>query len=243
MFAIPQKIHILKFIGEQGVVSLDDIIRHLSQPDKSESIRRALYKLGVVQLHYPGIKHGVWFINKPELYELLSCYFPDLPLLQVRSFQFTHILHNLELNRIRTAVEKSKQIVIDEWWSENYIHALSPALSSEASSPNIPDAIFWRKRLDGSRQQFFLEYERTLKNRDRYEDIFSSYVKREGVGNRNVIYICLTPYIRKALLSIEARMAQTGKLEGTGLYFQFVTLESFYKTYGNEQSNKEVSAI
>ncbi len=241
MRAIPQRIQILKFIGEQGIVSIADVASYLSHPNKSESIRRTLYKLGVAQFKYPYVKHGLWFIDKPQLYELLSCYFPNLPLFEVRPVPVPYIPHYLGINGIRTAIQKSSQIIIDEWWSENYIRAITPASLIRAGNIVIPDAIFWRKRPDGTRQQFFLEYERTLKNRDRYVDIFSSYAKREGVQNRNVIYVCQTPNIRKELISVEDRMAQTGKLEGTGLYFQFVTLESFYKTYGGEQLKKEAS--
>jgi len=238
--AIPPKIQILKFVWEQGIVTVDDVTRHLFQPDKFRAVRIALHKLGVAHIKYPGIKHGIWFIDKPELYDLLSCYFPDLPSFEVRPVPVIQFLHYLEINRIRTAIQNSSQIILDEWWSENYIRVLDPAWRGRADNSIIPDAIFWRKRPDGTRQQFFLEYERTLKNRERYTDIFCYYAKREGVQNRNVIYICQTPYIRQALVSIEARLAKVGKLEGTGLYFQFVTLESFYKTYGDQPINKEI---
>lgn len=235
----PQKIQILKFIGEQGIASIADIASFLSQPEKSESIRRTLYKLGVGQIKLAGIKHGIWYINKPELYKLLNCYYPFLPLYEIRPIASTLFPHYLEINRIRIAIQKSSQIVIDEWWSEHYIRAITPVWRNKAGNSIIPDAIFWRKRPDGTRQQFFLEYERSLKNKERYEDIFCSYAKREGVENRNVLYICGTSTIRKELLSIEERLAQLGKLEGAGIYFQFVTLESFYKTYSNEQITKE----
>ncbi len=236
---VPQKIQILKFIGEQRIASIADVASFLSHPDKSESIRRTIYKLGIGQIKQPGIKHGIWYINKPELYKLLNYYYPSLPLYEIKPVPSPEFLHYLEINRIRTAIQKSSQIVIDEWWSEHYIRALTPVWRSRAGNSIIPDAIFWRKRPDGTRQQFFLEYERTLKNKERYEDIFCSYAKREGVENRNVLYICQTPTIRKELLSVEERLAQTGKLEGVGIYFQFVTLENFYKTYGGEQITKE----
>lgn len=238
MRVIPPKIHILKFVWEQGIVSVDDVTRHLFQSDKFQAVRVALHKLGLAHKKYPGIQHGVWFIDNPALCETLNSYFPDLPSIEVRHIPVIQYLHFLEINRIRTVIEKSSKIVIDEWWAENYIRALDPS-SNRSMHPIIPDAIFWRKRKDGTRQQFFLEYERTLKNKDRYEDIFCSYAKRDGVHNRNVIYICQTPNIRKELLSVEARLAQRGKLEGVGLYFQFITLESFYKTYGDEQFTGE----
>ena len=235
MHAVPQKIQILKFIGEQGIVCLDDIARYLSFSGKTESLRRALYKFDIAQVQYPGIKHGVWFIDKPALFDLVSCYYPDLPPFEVSRIPAPQFLHYLEINRIRIAIQKSTKITVDEWWSENHIRALN----LKSDKLNTPDAIFWRKRQDGSRKIFFLEYERTLKNRERYEGIFCSYAKREGVENRNVIYICQTPYIMQALLKIEARLAKTGKLPGVGLYFQFATLEGFYKAYGIDQSKQE----
>jgi len=236
---IPQKIQILRYIGEQGIVSVDDIACHLSFPDKAQSIRRTLYKMGVSQVKYPGIKHGVWFIDKLGLFDLLNIYYPDFPQFEIKSIPVPQFLHYLEINRIRAAIEKSPEIIVDEWWSENLICAYNSSSFLDLSNSNIPDAVFWRKRQDGSRQQFFLEYERTLKNRDRYEDIFCTYAKQEGVQDRNVIYICQTPYIRKTLLNIETRLAQTSKLAGAGLYFQFVTLEGFYNSYGYEHVKKE----
>ena len=239
MRAIPPKIHILRFIGEQGIASVADVTHHLFEPQKFHAVRIALHKLGVSHTQYPGIRHGIWFINKPELYSLLSNYFPHLPAFQVRPIPLHLVLHYLELNRIRTALQKSNQFVIDEWWSETYIRALPFVVRSRISGIKIPDAIFWRRRKDGGRRQFFLEYERTLKNKERYKEIFCSYAKRQGVEGRNVLYICSTEAIREELLAIEARLAQMGKLEGRGLHFQFVTLESFYKTYGDPQTKKE----
>ncbi len=237
----PQKIQILKFIGEQGIASIADLASFLSQPSKSESIRRTLYKLGVAQIKQPGIKHGIWYINKPELYKLLKCYYPNLPLYEIKPVPAPQYQHYLEINRIRTVIQKSSQITIDEWWSEHYIRAITPVWRNKAGNSIIPDAIFWRKRPDGTRQQFFLEFERSLKNHERYADILCSYANREGVQNRNVLYICKTSEIRKELMTVEARLVQTGKLEGAGIYFQFVTLESFYKTYGSEQFTKETN--
>jgi len=237
--AIPPKIHILRFVGEQGVVSVDDVTRHLFLPDKLSAVRIALYKLGLAHVKYKDIKHGVWFIDKPELFELINSYFPELPLFQIHIIPVAYYLHSLEINRIRTTLEKSNQISVDEWWSENYIRFLPSSIRSKFCTSQTPDAIFWIKKQDGTRQQFFLEFERTLKFKERYEEIFLSYAGRHDVQKRNVLYICQTQHIREELLNIEAKMAKAGKLEGTGLYFQFVTLASFYKTYSNEQLKNE----
>ena len=47
MRAIPQKIYILKFIGEQGIVTVSDVTRYLFQSDKSDVIRITMHQLGI----------------------------------------------------------------------------------------------------------------------------------------------------------------------------------------------------
>ena len=237
MREIPQRIKILKFVGEQGIVTLSDVARHLSKPEKIESIRITLHNLGVSKMRYRHEKHGIWFIENPKLYNLLTYYYPGYPLMEVEPVIDNHIPHYLELNRIRIALEQTSQIALDEWWSEHYIRALPESLKGGFNSTNYPDAIFWRKLPDGSRQKYFLEYERNLKNRDRYNEIFASYSKREDVYDRNVIYLCHTPTIRRNLITIEHTLAQTGQLQTEGLHFQFVELESFYQSHHSH--NKE----
>lgn len=236
MRVIPQRIHILKFIGEQGIVTIPDVDRHLFQSQKSAYVRVTMHELGIAHMKYREVPNGIWYINDPKLYELLKSYFPALPAFDVRPVVLHHVDHSLELNRIRTALTKTDLVIIDEWWSENHIKALP---NSDFASGKIPDAIFWRRRQDGSHQKLFLELERTLKNKDRYEDIFRGYAMREDVRDGNVIYLCGTPIIKEELLAIEKKLVAAGKLEGTGLSFQFVTLESFYKTYNYQPKKKE----
>jgi hypothetical protein len=235
--AIPQKIHILKFVGEQGIVTIPDVARHLFQSDKLSYVRVTMHELGIAHMKYRDIPNGIWYIDNPKLFELLKSYFPQLPPFEVRPVTLHYVDHSLELNRIRTAFTKSNLISIDEWWSEDYIRALP---NFDFGNIKTPDAIFWRKRQDGTRQKVFLEYERTLKNKDRYKDIFRNYSKHKDVKNRNVIYLCQTSTIREELLEVENKLAAIGKLEGAGLYFQFVTLENFYKTYDNQTTTKEI---
>jgi len=237
---VPQKIQILKFVGEQGIVSVGDISRHLFRSDKFRIVRSTLYDLGVAHIRYRNVYGGLWYIDNPKLFELLGTYYPKLPAFEVTPIYDHYILHYLELNRIRSVFEHSRQIIIDEWWSEHYMRALPPALRVKVSNPKIPDAVFWRKKPDGTRQQFFLEYERSLKNKERYEEIFSIYARHPDIQNNNVIYLCDTPDIREELLAIEQRMARTGKFDKAGLCFQFFTLENFYENYENEQSKKEI---
>jgi hypothetical protein len=237
MDAIPQKIKILKFVGEQGIVTLSDVARHLSKPDKFDSIRMTMHQLGISHMKYRKESHGIWFIENLKLYELLASYYPGYPVLDVEPVFDNHIPHYLELNNIRIALEQTNQIAIDEWWSERYIRALPESLKGGFSGANCPDAIFWRKLPDGSREKYFLEYERNLKNRDRYIDIFGAYSKRQDVYNRNVIYLCHTHKIRRNLITIEHNLAQTGHIEAEGMHFQFVELESFYQSH--RSNNKE----
>ncbi|MBF0489353.1 MAG: hypothetical protein HQL15_01875 [Candidatus Omnitrophica bacterium] len=241
MRAIPQKIQILKFIGEQGIVTLSDVARHFLCPDKSSYIRVALYKLGIAHSKYPEIPNGIWFIDNPKLYELLKLYYPDFPQLEVRPLSLGRVPHCLELNRIRTTFTQTHLITIDEWWSERCLWALPLSFRANFCSEKIPDAIFWRRRKDGSRQKYFLEYERTLKSKDRYDDIFRTYAKRQEVKDRNVIYICATAHIKEELQNIEKCLVKSGRLPDAGLYFQFITLEGFYKTHSNNPINEDKS--
>ena len=238
MRAIPQKIQILKFIGEQGIVSVADVARHLLKPDKFEVARITMHQLGISHMKYREIEHGVWFIQDQKLYDLLASYIPGFPILEAYSVADHHIPHYLELNRIRTTLEQTKQITLDEWWSENYIRALPSSLKEGFNSNNLPDAIFWRKRSDGTRQKFFLEYERSMKSKGRYVDIFRNYIKRPDVKNHNVIYLCHTSTIQQNLISIERSLFKEGLIDSADVHFQFVELQSFYQSH--QLSKREV---
>jgi len=231
MRAIPQKIHILKFIGEQGIVTIQDVSRHLYNEDKYSYVRVTMYELGIAHLKFRDIPNGVWFIDNQDLYDRLKDCFKGFPRIIVKPPILNHLLHYLELNRIRTTFTKSNLISLDEWWSENYLRALSLEERGNFDHSVIPDAIFWLKGRDGSRQKYFLEYERTLKNPQRYELIFNFYAKRHDVKDRNVIYICATQRIKRELQKIEERLAKHGKIPGVGLYFQFITLDGFYREH------------
>ena len=94
MAFIPQKIRILKFIAEQGIVTVDDINRGLFKNDKSSSIRVTLHKLDIGHAKFGHIKHGVWYIDKPELFDLLRTYFPHIPALEAPVLAHT-LFHSL----------------------------------------------------------------------------------------------------------------------------------------------------
>lgn len=241
MGGVPQKIQILRFIVEQGVVTLDDIERFLRGENHAAAIRVALYKLGISHIKYGKIPHGVWFVDDPQTVELLKKYYKDLPQLSTRKVHLHHIPHALGINRIRNILYLTPYLKIDTWWSENYIRTLSPRMRFGISLARIPDAIFWRLRSDGSRQKFFLEFERTLKSKSRYVDIFQYYANRKDVLKKNVLYICGTETIQEELIKIEEFLVKSGKLESTGLYFQFITFEDFCRQHSTQPKQKEES--
>lgn len=231
MGRIPKKIKILKFIVEQGVATLDDITDHLGSQNHTNSIRVSLYQLGISHIKYGEIPHGVWCACNPSPAKLLKTYFKDLPEIYIRKIHPHYIPHSLGLNRIRIILSQIDYFKIDTWWSENYIRSLSPRMRFGISLARIPDAIFWRLRGDGSRQKFFLEYERTLKSKSRYVNIFQYYANRKDVLNKNVLYICGTETILEELKKIEEFLVKSGKLEACGLYFQFITFDSLCQQY------------
>ena len=239
MNSIPKKIQILKFIVEQGVVTLDDIRRYLRSQNHTDSIRVTLYQLGVSHIKYGKIPYGVWYVNNLRSVELLNMYYRDLPQLSIRKVHLHHIPHALGINRIRVILEQTPYIKVDSWWSENYIRSLSPRMRFGISLAKIPDAIFWRLRSNGSRQKFFLEYERTLKSKSRYLEIFQYYANRKDVLNKNVLYICENETIKEELEKIEEFLVKSGKLESSGLYFQFITFKQFYYQHLSQPKQKE----
>ncbi len=228
---IPKKIRILRFVIEQGVVTLDDIRCFLGNQDRKDSIRVTLYKLGASHVKYGKISHGVWYINNAGSLELIKTYYPDLTQIVIRKVYLHHIPHALGINRIRIILCQNLKVDIDTWWSENYIRSLSPRQRFGISFTKIPDAIFWRLRSDGSRQKFFLEYERTLKSKSRYTEIFQYYANRKDVTKRNVLYICADEIIKDELEKIEKFLVKSAKLESAGLYFQFITFKSLVHQY------------
>ena len=77
MSEVPQKIRILKFIAEQGIVRIEDINRHFNPDrDNSRAIRVTLYDMGVGHLRYysSDVKNGVWYIKDVKHYQFLDFY-------------------------------------------------------------------------------------------------------------------------------------------------------------------------
>jgi len=238
---LPYKIQILKFIAEQGTVSIEDINRHFyPDRDNSRAIRVTLYDMGVGHLRYysSDVKNGVWYIKDPKHFQYLDFYNPEFSYFKVKKPLVHLIPHYLEMNHIRTVIEQDPGLIIEQWLSETWLRSLPVNLRQYYCSAKIPDAIFWTKRQDGGYKKFFLEYERNLKSPERYVEIFRAYGKRQDVKDRNVIYFCASG-IAKKLEAIEGRQARIGMLDGSGYYFQFIDLENFYRSHREKRAEKK----
>lgn len=240
MSSVPQKIRILKYTAEQGVVTVDDVVSELKNVSSASSIRVMMHQAGLGRMKYGKVRHGVWFIKEQSHLDQIHAYFPDVPL-ALQSVNVSQIPHTLELNRIRRVFEESSNLQIFNWISESILRAMPASLRDGFELSNIPDAVFWRKKKDGTDQKYFLEFERSLKSPARYRDIFTNYAKRDDVENKNVIYICKDEFIKNKLQSIEAKLADSGFLNAADKYFQFVTLKGFYNTYEEKHSQQEES--
>jgi hypothetical protein len=235
MNLIPQKIQILKFIGEQGIVTVADVDRHLFQSEKSETVRITMHQLGISHKPYPGIKYGIWYIEKPHLYELLKTYFPDYPKFLVRPVFYDKVPHFLGLNCIRTAFECSPDCNVERWWSEQYIRSLFPEERYSFSDSKIPDAIFWKRKKDGNLQKYYLEFERSLKSKKRYINIFRHYSKMPDITKGGVIYVCLTEIIRNKLKKIVKEEFGRGVINHLEEVFQFIDYQELITNVKEEE--------
>ena len=230
------KIQILRFVAEQGVVRVSDVMDYFRKWDSEHSVRVTMNDLGITHQQYGGFRYGVWFIEDKRIFEILKQHYNDIPNFKVRGKNLLpRVQHSLGINHIRTTMENSKKIKIAKWWSEEYLRALPPFRRDGISMHKIPDAIFWHLRKDGTRQKFFLEYERSLKAPKRYGQIFQFYDKRHDVKSNNVIYICETDSIKVKLEKIENDLTKGGKIKGAGLNFKFITLDEFNKAYDAAQ--------
>lgn len=238
---VSQRIKIIKYAAEQGVFTLDNLAEYLKKENISSSLRIALYDSGLCHVKYPNIQHGIWFLrNQDILNQIKPFYLPSIPSFYIRPLKMHLVDHALELNKIRNVIEQTNQIKVDEWWSENLIRALLPGLGGlKIAYDKLPDAIFWRRRTDGSRQMFFLEYERTFKNKERYKEIFKFYANHHLVKNKNVIYLCQDAPLKQKLEDLEEYFIKAGIIKNQSNIFQFITLQDFYQTYQKHNQQQE----
>ena len=239
MHTIPNKIRILRFVADQGVVTIWDVMENLKMWVDPNTVRITMFRMGITQMKYGGIKHGIWFITDKRLFEKLRIYYPDLPKYKVRGVSLlTKVPHSLELNKLRTVLEHTDKLDVAEWWSEEYIRALPDQKKDGLTAHKVPDAMFWRRRKDGSWQKYYFEYERSMKSPARYERILQFYAKRQDVKNRNVIYVCEYESIRDKLIRVEHSLVKGGRLNLAGEYFNYILKSDFMKTYGNARKEK-----
>jgi hypothetical protein len=82
----------------------------------------------------------------------------------------TQIPHVLELNRIRLALERSQVLVF--WVPEVFIRAVNQSPTLDYAKAY--DAVATVRLADGERAEFAIEYERTLKNEQKYAKILET---------------------------------------------------------------------
>ncbi|MCA9408604.1 MAG: hypothetical protein H6755_05970 [Candidatus Omnitrophica bacterium] len=246
MSKIPNHIQILRYVAEQGIVTVADVMSKFARTGEGNAVRVSMNYTGISHHRYGKYKYGVWFVEDGDLFELLRSYYPKLPRFKVKGKNLlVKVEHSLGLNHIRNILEQSDRIKIVHWWSEEVIRALSFRDRGCIDSYKVPDAVFWRERKDGSLQKFYLEYERSLKTPIRYTRIFQYYAKREDVKDKNVIYICESDQIRDRLIKVEHQLVKGGRLKGVGLYFNFITLDEFNQAYAlnKRRSDHEINEM
>lgn len=241
MPSISKRLRILKYIAEQSVVSLEDVVDHFNGEISAESARVAMYQMSVGHMKYGHIRCGVWYLNDQKQVDYVLSYYPDMTWMSCNPPVMPQIPHFIELNRIRNIFENSSNLNIDQWVSEAVLKGMPLVERDGFTVSNMPDAMFWRTKQDGTKQKYFLEYERTLKAPARYKDVFMNYARRGDVDDKNVIYICRDELIRNKLLSIELKLAHSRYLDEAGRYFQFVTLAGFYRDFREKYMQQEVS--
>lgn len=235
MSFLPKRIQMLKFVAEQGVVSVDDVRDYFGYLKKSDTPRVVLNQYGLGKAKFGGLRHGIRFINSVDHLNLLHSYFPSMPQFEVMPIQWHLVPHSLGINRIRVLLEKSSDIKICEWLSENYLRALPTFMRDSIPLSRLPDAIFYIEKSEGKKSKYFLEYERSLKNKQRYIELFQYDSSRDDVKNKNVIYICKNNQIVNYLKRTEKECVRLGKMDAYGKYFQFLSFDQFVQSYKNKK--------
>lgn len=227
-----QKIQVLKFASEQKYTTLDAIRRHLGYGVKEESLRVALYTFGLSRVSYGAIKHGIWYVSDPKVYSLVRQYYPRLPFIRPVEIHPNEISHALGMNDIRYAIEHNPDFHVVEWLSEFHLRALPPQARFQLSYQTLPDAIFFNREANGSLKKYFIEFERSLKNRDRYRKIIRFYSKRPDVTAGSVLYISPEDYILNEIRKVEQEVLGGGVINEAGKFFRFIHYDSLVSRQG-----------
>lgn len=214
----------LKLLADQKYATLEDVYIGSGSGGSRESFRVSAYQFGLSRFSFPAVVGGVWYIAKPQIYEELEQVFPQEPLYKSTDIHFNEIYHALGMNKIRHALLNGGKLNISSWYSEYSLRAM-PISVRGFSYTKIPDAIFF-KRLEGSNQQkCFVEYERSLKNRERYRNIFKFYANRKDISRGSVLFICRNQYIQNELLKIRKEVFSKGIFNDVEEIFQFINYD------------------
>jgi len=214
----------LRLLAQQKYATLEDLYIGSGSTGNKESFRVSLYQFGLSRFSFPAVNGGVWHIAKPEIFQELEQLFPQEPIYKSIQINFNEVYHCLGMNKIRHTLLNGRRVNIQSWYSEYQLRAL-PFSSRSFSYSKIPDAIFMRLLEDSTSQKCFVEYERSLKSRERYRSILKSYSYRKDVSKGSVLFICQNQYIRNELLTVRKEVFSKGIFNEQEEIFQFINYE------------------
>lgn len=235
MNRIPLRAKVIRYVCEQGLVSVEDVHSHFQGQRSIDTFRVMMYQIGLTRLKYNKAKHGVWCVQEPRLLDCVHRYFPELPRFLIREKSYYQIAHCLGLNLIRRNYEQTDKLKIVDWWSEELIRALPAKRRQDIDLRWCPDAVFWRLRKGKVAQKVFIEYERTYKNIRRYSMILGAYEKRKDIAPKSVLYICENEKVLKPLVRAYQKLLERGQLRKDDL-FQFTTIKDINNIRIHSQS-------
>ena len=219
------RLKVLRLLAQQKYATLEDLYIGSGSRGSKESFRVSLYQFGLCRFSFPAVSGGVWHIANPQIYQELEQHFPQEPIHKSVDIHVNEVLHALGMNKIRHALTTDTNVNVKSWHSEYHLRAL-PSSSRGFSYTKIPDAIFLRQRQDGSLQKCFVEYERSLKSRERYRNIFKSYANRTDVTKGSVLFICQNQHIQNELLRTRKEVFSKGILNDQEEMFHLIDYET-----------------
>ncbi|MCK5580261.1 MAG: hypothetical protein KAJ18_03205 [Candidatus Omnitrophica bacterium] len=102
------KMQILRFVAEQGIVRVSDVMEYFRRWKSEHSVRVTMNDLGITHQPYGVYKYGVWFIEDKKIFEMLKPYYDDIPNFKVRGKSLlVKVQHSLGMNHIRITLENS----------------------------------------------------------------------------------------------------------------------------------------
>ena len=200
-------------------------------------IKSHLNSLNIKSVVFGFKKGGVFFI-KPEtmlLYKLaykniklidkLRQFYPEFSYMEIGKLRYEEIEHSLGLNQIRLYLMGNKEYQLDKWWNSFYMACLPISMRLNFHRNKIPDAIFWYKDKLGRPKKRIIEYEKTLKAKYRYKEIFERYSSKNDIGEKEIWYICENEQIKTSLSKILQNLHNKSEFLNINLNrFVFMTL-------------------